>query len=73
MTISELLKLPHCPLRLSYGDTRLYYDDGATEWVVMHQGYRKRRPTELIRTGSEEEAVAAFVRAAGIDVDSVKF
>ena len=73
MTTSELLKLPNCPVRLECVDAWLYYDDGGCEWVVMRQGYYKRKPTEIIRTPDEAEAVAAFGQAAGIDTEAVPY
>jgi hypothetical protein len=66
-TIIDLLKRPG--VRLSSVDTWMVWDDARKAWIVYHQGYRKRRSTEVIVTSDEAQAVAAFAREAGVKIE----
>lgn len=72
MTIIELLKTPHHNLRVSYGDTWLYWDGESAEWIVrQHKSYA--RQGAVMYRGDEDKAVSVFVRVAGIETkDGVK-
>jgi hypothetical protein len=64
--IIDLLKRPG--IRLSAAYTWLLWDGGQQAWVVYHQAHRARRSTQVVVTSDEEQAVAEFARAAGIEI-----
>jgi hypothetical protein len=66
MTITDLLKLPSTPTRISAGDTWLYYDDETGEWVVREHRIYARKGEELYR-GDEAGAVVAMLKALGVE------
>lgn len=68
MTIIELLKMPHHNLRISHGDTWLYWDEESEQWVVrMHKPLARK--TVVLYEGNESSAVEMFIKAAGIEVE----
>lgn len=77
MTINQLLKVPGVYAMSHYGiiayfykRMMIYFDDNREEWIVMPIG--KKWLDKVINTVDESEAIAAFVKAAGIEVSEVE-
>jgi len=61
MNIVQALKLETVSIRVNCNWRWLVYDTTSNEWVVYERQYHKRGVQEVIRTASEENAVACLV------------
>lgn len=60
-TIIDALKTETGARVISGPSKWLFFDETHKEWVVMEQGYRKRKPTTLYRGESEMLAINILI------------
>lgn len=62
MKIVDAIKNKDLSLRVSNGDTWMYWDETTEEWIVLFRPYGAKKNREMYRGGDEDEAVNILMR-----------